>query len=73
MVKEVTLEGGVELSRRQPTQIQLCLWFADWIKQKEHKTAGDVKRRTRIGRYLIEKAESNGWTLGLGLSQIGTW
>jgi len=58
--------------KRLPSQIQLCLWFVDWIKQKEQKSADDVKRRTRIGRKLINQAQANGRTWGLGLNQIGT-
>jgi hypothetical protein len=69
-VRVVDLKTSAK-STRQPTQIQLCLWFVDWIKQKEHKTASDVKWRTKIGRKIIEKAESNGRTWGLGLNQIG--
>jgi hypothetical protein len=69
-VVKTAIEGG-ELSRRQPTQIQLCLWIVDWIKQKDYKTADDVQRRTKIGRKIIKRAESNRLTFGLGLNQIG--
>lgn len=45
--------------RELPTQIQLCPWFVDWVKKKEFKTSSDVVKRTKIGRKVIQLAESN--------------
>lgn len=47
-----------------PTQIQLCPWFVEWIKQRrpDDITWGEwagIKKKTRIGRYFISKAEDN--------------
>ncbi|KAI4714120.1 hypothetical protein J4E89_001570 [Alternaria sp. Ai002NY15] len=50
----------------QPAQIQLCTWFVDWIKQKKFKLSGDVQKRTKIGRAMINAAE---WRQ-FGLRQI---
>jgi hypothetical protein len=58
--------NGVKLDLRRPTQIQLCPWFVDWIKQKKLKLAGDVQKRTNIGRIVIKLAQKN-----FGLKQIG--
>ncbi|QRD07406.1 hypothetical protein JI435_132000 [Parastagonospora nodorum SN15] len=44
----------------RPTQIQICPWFIDWIKNKEYKLSNDVKR-SNIGRYIIKKVEGNQW------------
>jgi hypothetical protein len=63
---EVVERNGVEMDTRRPTQIQLCLWFVDWIKQKQFKLADDVQKRTKLGRVVIKLAEKN-----FGLKQIG--
>jgi hypothetical protein len=57
------------MESRQPTQIQLCTWFVDWIKQKKFKLSDDAQRRTNVGRAMINMAE---WNL-FGLTQIGRW
>jgi hypothetical protein len=51
-----------EVLYNTPTQIQLCPWFVDWIRNKEYKSADDVKR-TRIGRRVVKQAEANKWPL----------
>jgi hypothetical protein len=63
---EVVWKNGAQMDTRRPTQIQLCLWFVDWIKQKKFKLAGDVQKRTKIGRLAIKLAAKN-----IGLRQIG--
>lgn len=49
-----------------PTQIQICPWFIDWLKNREFKLARDVFR-TNIGRVVIKNAVSGRF----GLRQIG--
>jgi hypothetical protein len=49
-----------------PTQIQICPWFIDWLKNREFKLARDVFR-TNIGRLVIKGAVSDRF----GLRQIG--
>lgn len=51
----------------EPTQIQLCPWFIDWLKNHEFKLARDVFK-TNIGRLVINSAGSNRF----GFRQIGT-
>ncbi|KAH7413560.1 hypothetical protein DE146DRAFT_203 [Phaeosphaeria sp. MPI-PUGE-AT-0046c] len=51
------IDGMVE-ENRKPTQLQLCPWFIDWIKNKEYKFHRDV-RRTNIGQHVIKAAESS--------------
>ncbi|KAH3942841.1 hypothetical protein HBI56_053270 [Parastagonospora nodorum] len=53
-----------DIEDKPPTQIQLCPWFVDWIKNKEYKLHNDVIR-SNFGRYVIKKAEAN-----QGLKQI---
>jgi hypothetical protein len=55
-------------NRKPPTQIQLCLWFVDCIKDREYRLHADIKKRTKIERKLIRLAESKGF----GLSRLGT-
>ncbi|CAN9244307.1 unnamed protein product [Alternaria alternata] len=64
--EDITWRNGVAIESRQPTQIQLCTWFVDWIKQKKFKLSDDAQRRTNIGRAMINMAE---WNL-FGLTQI---
>lgn len=52
--------------QNHPTQIQICPWFLDWLKNREFKLARDVFR-TNIGRLVIKGASSNRF----GLRQIG--
>ncbi|KAF1836063.1 hypothetical protein BDW02DRAFT_629070 [Decorospora gaudefroyi] len=61
--------GGRVVEYLKPTQIQLCLWFVDWVKNKEFKQGGDVQKRTKIGRFVIKLAESKGF----GLAQIDAY
>lgn len=67
--EDITWRNGVAMESRQPTQIRLCTWFVDWIKQKKFKLSDDAQRRTNIGRAMINMAE---WNL-FGLTQIGRW
>jgi hypothetical protein len=50
----------------KPTQIQICPWFLDWLKNRDFKLSRDVFR-TNIGRLVIKGAESDRF----GLRQIG--
>jgi hypothetical protein len=50
------------------TQIQLCPWFLDWLKDKKFKLHRDVKR-TNIGRLFLEGAEKKDGRFGF--RQIG--
>lgn len=49
-----------------PSQIQLCPWFVDWVKNHDYRVQADVARRAKIGRRVIELTENN-----FGLRQIG--
>ncbi|KAF1848131.1 uncharacterized protein K460DRAFT_333868 [Cucurbitaria berberidis CBS 394.84] len=62
---EDVLMNGVKMSPEKPTQIQLCLWFVDWIKDRRFKLHNDVAR-SNIGRAVIKLAESKNF----GLRQI---
>lgn len=48
-----------------PTQVTICPWFVDWIKNKEFRIGDDVYR-TNIGRSVIKLSERN-----FGLKQFG--
>jgi hypothetical protein len=50
----------------KPTQIQLCPWFVDWIKNKNIRLGNDVAR-SNIGRLFIKLSESTRF----GFTQIG--
>ncbi|CAO2647427.1 Nn.00g083490.m01.CDS01 [Neocucurbitaria sp. VM-36] len=51
-------DNGEPLVTEESTQIQLCPWFVDWIKDRKFKLHNDVAR-SNIGRAVIKLAESN--------------
>lgn len=59
-------KNGVPINNIKPTQIELCLWFVDWIKDRKFKLHNDVAR-SNIGRAVIKLAESTNY----GFRQIG--
>lgn len=59
-------KNEVSKSVQIPTQIQLCLWFVDWIKDRRFKLHNDAAR-SNIGRAVIKLAESTNY----GFRQIG--
>lgn len=59
--------AGEPLVYEQSTQIQLCPWFVDWIKDHKFKLHNDAAR-SNIGRAVIKLAESKKF----GFAQIGT-
>lgn len=58
--------NGILMSGIKPTQIQLCSWFVDWIKDRKFKLHNDAAR-SNIGRAVIKIAESKNF----GFRQIG--
>ncbi|KAF2653293.1 hypothetical protein K491DRAFT_662135 [Lophiostoma macrostomum CBS 122681] len=50
----------------KPTQIQLCPWFIDWIKNRKYKTADQLTKRANFGRFVINTVEKSNF----GLRQI---
>ena len=62
------IRNGMPFTITQPTQIQLCPWFVDWIKDKKYKLHNDA-RRSNIGRAIIKLSESTRW----GFAQIGMY
>ncbi|KAJ4377483.1 hypothetical protein N0V83_000308 [Neocucurbitaria cava] len=53
-----TIKNGEVMVVNQPTQIQLCPWFVDWVKDHKLKLHNDAAR-SNIGRVVIKLAESS--------------
>jgi hypothetical protein len=62
----ITKPPDTIMETRKPTQLQLCPWFVDWLKNKEFKLHRDVLR-TNVGQHFLKAAESDKY----GFRQIG--
>ncbi|KAF2468916.1 uncharacterized protein BDR25DRAFT_289905 [Lindgomyces ingoldianus] len=56
-VFEQTESQWVYTETEKPTQIQICPWFVDWIKNHDYKLHNDVAR-SNIGRTVVKVTES---------------
>jgi hypothetical protein len=62
-------EEGIPLYVDDITQLQLCPWFVEWIRDRKYKLGKDLKR-TIIGKTVIKLTEST--SNKYGFAQIGT-
>jgi hypothetical protein len=63
----VTWNPELEDGTVVPTQIQLCPWFVEWVKERKYRLQKDAMMTT-IGKTLIKLSGK----LPFSFSQIGT-